>query len=315
MLRNRNRPAGFTLIELLVVIAIIGILIALLLPAVQKIRDAAARMQCSNNLKQIALATHNFHDTNGHLPTNAGPGYNYNPSSPNVYSWLVRILPYVEQGPLFNAIGGGTNPTPPLNSVLGLGIANPVKAYLCPADIAYNGQPRTDEANIGTSFNYGGPAVAVGLTSYKGVCGDNWEWGSLYQYYPPVNSNGGNGLDAGNGIFFRSDYTRGGLRLTDITDGTSNTFMVGEDIPSLNVHCDWVFFNHATGTCAIPLNYNEGPAGDGDWGNLYSFRSRHLGGANFAWADGGVSFVTQSIDLPTYRALSTYNSGEVVSRP
>jgi prepilin-type processing-associated H-X9-DG protein len=95
--------------------------------------------------------------------------------------------------------------------------------------------------------------------------------------------------------------------------------MIGEDIPELNVHCDWPFFNHATGTCAIPLNYglppNTDPKGPSDWGNLYSFRSRHAGGANFAMADASVQWVSSTINLSVYRALATYATGEVVSLP
>ena len=95
--------------------------------------------------------------------------------------------------------------------------------------------------------------------------------------------------------------------------------MIGEDIPSLNVHCDWPFFNHATGTCSIPLNYGVQPnvdtAGSTDWPNLYSFRSNHSGGANFAMADGHVQFINNNIATTTYRALSTYNGGETVSPP
>jgi prepilin-type N-terminal cleavage/methylation domain-containing protein/prepilin-type processing-associated H-X9-DG protein len=309
MTGRRTRSSGFTLIELLVVIAIIGILIALLLPAVQKIREAAARMQCSNNLHQIGLAAHNFHDANGHLPTNAGPGYNYGATYPNVYSWLVQLLPYVEQGPLFNQIGAGNATTPTIAAAKDLGIANPVKTYLCPSDLAYNGKPRTDEENI--------RGYAVGQTNYKGVCGNNWQWGN-FQFYPNpayqgIGGGNGNGLDNGNGMFFRSDYRRP-LRLTDVKDGLSNTFMAGEDIPMDNIHCDWVFFNHATGTCAIPPNYVE-PGNPGDWPNVYSFRSNHNNGLNFAFGDGHVQFISQNIDLPTYRALASISGGEAVSAP
>jgi prepilin-type processing-associated H-X9-DG protein len=133
----------------------------------------------------------------------------------------------------------------------------------------------------------------------------------------PTSNNAG--LDNGNGIFFRSDYTRP-LRITDIKDGTSSTFMIGEDIPAMNVHCDWPFFNHATGTCAIPLNSGMQPGQPGyntpkDWQDLYSFRSNHSQGANFAFADGSVQFISQNIDLTLYRNLASYAGGETAARP
>ncbi len=320
---GKSRSA-FTLIELLVVIAIIAILIGLLLPAVQKVREAAARMSCSNNIKQIGIAVHSYHDVNSHYPDSAGAGYNYNPTSPNCWGWLARILPFVEQQNLYNSalISQGL----PLNSSPAASLAAPIKTFLCPSDLAINGLPRSDEANIGSSFNYGGPNVTVGQTNYKGVCGDNWGWGT-YQYTDPNPTYSNNGLDSGNGIFYRTDGIPGTgghgpltMTLVSDADGTANTFLVGEDIPSMDVHCDWVFFNHVTGTCAIPLNSGMLPGQPGynnstDWPDLYSFRSRHTNGANFGMADGSVVFINQGIATNVYQGLSTWNDHEVVSLP
>lgn len=316
MNRFSHRRTGFTLIELLVVIAIIAILIALLVPAVQKVREAAARTQCVNNLKQISLAVHGYHDANKMLPYSAGPGYNYNPTSPNCWSWLARTLPFFDQGAVYTAAAIAN----PAQTISGAepALQAQIAALLCPSDSDSRNGPRTDEANIGSSFNYGGPNMSVGLTNYKGVCGSNWAWGT-YQVTDPNPKYTNNGLDTGNGVFFRTDYTMQ-KTLLGITDGTSNTFMIGEDIPSKDVHCDWVFFNHATGTCAIPLN-NAMLAGQPgfnsptDWGDVYSFRSYHPGGANFAFCDATVRFIVASIDMPTYRALATIRGGEVVAVP
>jgi prepilin-type N-terminal cleavage/methylation domain-containing protein/prepilin-type processing-associated H-X9-DG protein len=314
-----SRQSAFTLIELLVVIAIIAILIGLLLPAVQKVREAAANVQCKNNLHQLGIAVHSYHDAEGYFPVSAGPGSSFSAGSPYDWSWLARILPYVEQGNLYAKLG---IPTSTMFQASATGaFTTPIKTFLCPSDTAINGNPRNDEANIGTNFPSSTPPVSVGLTNYKGVCGSNWAWGS----YPNTVNGNNNGLDNGNGIFYRTDGVpgtggHGPLKMTAISDGTSSTFMIGEDIPSLNVHCDWPFFNHAVGTCAIPLN-NAMKAGQPgyndprDWLNVYSFRSRHTNGANFAMADASVVFVNANINLTVYRNLATYNGGEPVSLP
>ncbi len=300
---------GFTLIELLVVIAIIGILIALLLPAVQKIREAAARMQCSNNLKQIGLAAHNYHDVYGHLPVDGGPGCGPRATLPNCWSWLARLLPFVEQDNLYNQLGVAQGTTMFKAQPL---VGSTVKTYLCPSDKAYGGDPRTDEASIGTSFQSTAIVIPIGQTNYKGCSGNNWMWGK-FAHLPSTGS--GDGLNQGNGMFYQADYNRP-LRLTDVSDGLSNTFMAGEDIPEFNCLCDWPFYAHAFGTCAIPPNYNtEGAAGILDWSNVMGFRSRHTAGLNFAFGDGHVQFISQSIDMPTYWGLASINGGEIVAVP
>ena len=309
MFKSSQRIKGFTLIELLVVIAIIAILIGLLLPAVQKVRESSARLTCSNNLKQIALAVHGFQDAQNQIPYNLSSntyGYDDNGKS---WSWLVRILPYIEQAGLFSKLGQDSfGPTPAVadvptfNSLASIQ-AVVIKSYVCPSDPGSN-KLSTNRAN-------GSTGSGTGPTNYKGVAGSNWGWGSFQNTGYTGNNNG---LDAGNGIFHRSDNTRA-LQLSKITDGTSNTLMIGEDLMDINVHCGWVRSNYATGTCSIPLNNGlvtgqPGFNNAGDWPNLYSFRSRHTAGGNFAFADGSVKFIVEAIDLNLYRNLATISGGE-----
>ena len=318
MATKRSRSA-FTLIELLVVIAIIAILIGLLLPAVQKVREAASRMKCSNNLKQIGLAVHNYHDTNNYLPSNQNPntyGYDINGRS---WSWLAAILPFLEQDNLYNTVssvsGTALSSSPPtrptfaqsMTTTNGINLyATQVKAFLCPSDFSSN-KARTDRANT--------PGYEAGSTNYRGVSGSNWCWGNYYN----LGTNGDcNGLDNGDGVFFRADelYLH---NFAAVTDGLSNTLFVGEDLPDRNLHCGWTNANYANGTCAIPLNTslpNGNPVYDpSDWPNVYSFRSRHSGGANFLLGDGSVRFISETIDLPTYWAMASKAGGEAASAP
>ncbi len=333
-----SRRRAFTLIELLVVIAIIAVLIGLLLPAVQKVREAANRMSCSNNLKQLALAVHNYHDTHASLPRSGSEihlldSHNRGPDRQGTgccgtnaprWSWIARLLPYIEQDNLYRQ---GDIPRARVNqsaATLAV-IATDLKALTCPSDSS-SPRVRTGSANVES-----GRQAAV--TSYKGVSGANWgtdfvgvtndtNFSTPYRNPPTGTPAQQNGLEKGDGIFWRADIRYGKLTLAGITDGTSNTLMIGEDIGVYIRWNEWALPNGACGTCAIPPNTGN-KIGDPDngivvpstnrWPTRYSFRSNHSGGLNFALADGSVRFVSDSIPLQTYRALATRAGGEVVS--
>lgn len=307
---NSKTRKAFTLVELLVVIAIIAILIALLIPAVQKIREAAARTKCANNLKQLALAVHAYHDAYKKVPPSGKDNvYNWNTNKAEAgdqtWSWIARVLPYIEQAQLAR-----TYDIP--NSTMAsaeAGMAAVIPLLLCPTAPPWE-NPSTDWINTGWS------AVSMGLTNYRGVSGSNWgkNGGSSFTTAFPLSDPiyGLDGLDAGNGIFYRTSGRRT-LRLNMITDGTSNTFMIGESYHTIDKHTGgWPMSNYVHGTCAIPLNYPDSSSTYTHWQDRYSFHSMHPGGANFALADGSVRFIDESIDLDTYRAMSTIRNGETL---
>ncbi len=334
---------GFTLIELLVVIAIIATLVAILLPAVQQAREAARRSSCKNNLKQIALAIHNYHDVNNCLPLNHWQAGNINFKVMHTHTVHKAILPYIEQGPLFDmyipgqgiyfdrityTTGSGApyNPTAPSNGYIAQAI---VPTYKCPSD------PSPPRLSNREGTGAGNTGVELAVTSYKGVMGSNWQNGNWQELTgphattPDLPAPTGNGLFFGTGLFIRGAGSNGNsplYRFKDITDGLSNTLMFGEALPETSNWNSWYHANHNIATTVIPINapaicaagvgqvgYDSWKACTLDWQNNFGFRSLHKGGAQFAMADGSVRFVSENIDANLYRDLGTRQGGEVAT--
>jgi prepilin-type N-terminal cleavage/methylation domain-containing protein/prepilin-type processing-associated H-X9-DG protein len=285
---------AFTLIELLVVIAIIAVLIGLLLPAVQKVREAAARMKCTSHLKQIGLALHNYHDGNNRLPPGgSGPtigGFAAAPGMTGSIGYTVYILPYVEQDNVYRQMNTTVNYDQSPNL-----IAAPylIPIYQCPSAVV------TESGLVtGKTFHYPGVAGPKGI---------NPQTGQSYNM-----TNGTQGGVSHHGILGPNSR----VTLTGITDGTSNTFLVGElSWKDANCYRPWTRgwdsdAMAATKNLVNPLNtvpYN----GSNNFNDV-SFGSQHSGGANFLMADGSVRFVQQSIDLNVLKAAASRDGGEIL---
>ena len=321
----RRLRSGFTLIELLVVIAIIAILIGLLLPAVQKVREAAARAKCQNNLKQIGLAVHNYHDVRGRLPAGGrcgefaarlpeNPTWNLNWNDDRG-TWLVYILPYVEQENLFRLIAPIENTVNPLGDVRD-NTANPNRAafragwkintYRCPSDSWALGEAIS---------NYAG---SLGPQCAIGPCGVDPQQVFCNQPTWGYDASG----DHGNVIYtgdLRGVFNRLGAQINfaSVIDGLSNTIFVGEVLPEHHDHYwdgSWTYFNGGAAhhTTIVPINYQTprrvGCSADPtrsfqNWNLSWGFKSNHSGGANFLFGDGSVKFIQQNIEHRTYQLL------------
>jgi prepilin-type N-terminal cleavage/methylation domain-containing protein/prepilin-type processing-associated H-X9-DG protein len=327
---NRQR-SGFTLIELLVVIAIIAVLIALLLPAVQAAREAARRIQCTNNEKQIGLALHNYVDSFNVLPAAEMGFAGLTANGPN-YSALSMILPFMEQTTVFNAINFSQfdfNPNvSPAQDPNGTAAVASINALICPSD-SYS----SSRSNL----------EVYGQTNYMADMGSGIVWQSSL-FFPNTS------LPMPNGVFYGNSATR----LAEITDGLSNTGffgerMVGDSSTGIISPIADVFFDPGAPltpddamTQCQALNINN-PANqlpmimgvpwiDGQHITLHvttpntrscgffgvnravmPASSRHPGGSNMLFGDGSVKFLKDSINLQTYRALGTRNGGEIIS--
>ncbi|MFI4875370.1 MAG: DUF1559 domain-containing protein [Blastopirellula sp. JB062] len=297
---------GFTLVELLVVIAIIGVLIALLLPAVQQAREAARRMTCSANYKQVALAIHNYHDTHLSFPLGGGlTGGCSGHTGNHMFSWGVHLLPFIEQAARYDAINFNVpqpasqyQPNYDPDTALG-----PVSTYLCPSN---------PQADTMVNPSLSSLVELAPRTDMAGVA-DSRDW--------RCDSSGSPGLrprSDGNGIFYAWSTTK----FRDITDGTSNTVMIGEVTgdPNQSTGDSATTYNANTYALYDMLDTSAGinsaltvPGGGTFAWRPQGFSSFHPGGAHFAKADGSVSFLTETINQPLLSGLTTRGGNEVLS--
>ncbi len=324
----QGRRGGFTLIELLVVIAIIAVLIALLLPAVQQAREAARRSQCKNNLKQLGLALHNFHDTFNRFPAGTNPDIEpwKTPGSTDANygsNWKIFILPYIDQAPIygkwqFNTSSGYSNS----NNITPLLAKNMISVYRCPSSTLPDFSTRWHQTMY-TSY-----------TALSGSTGDATAYAAA-----------GGGLVSDKGVLGNKSMTK----IKDITDGTSNTIMVGEQSNDLrdgnnavilgNAYSGsvgvsitaqgpdpWSIGSHLTSTNELynittirwPINKrwttSLGTQGVTDnVGNNIPLSSQHVGGAHLLFGDGAVRFLSDNLNLTTLFNLAQRDDGQTIS--
>jgi prepilin-type N-terminal cleavage/methylation domain-containing protein len=320
--RGPNRPPNaFTLVELLVVIAIIAVLIGLLLPAVQSARESARRSSCSNKLRQLALGAITYEDAKKKFPQSrsmwaepaSGPGACNTTNTCTGRGWILEMMPFIEQTPLYEAFAPSTQGNFYDNRGLRAAqvrqlLRTPVGLLACPSD---------PDGSRPSSNQYHFQNIPVTVTSYKGVLGATKVGGSAGSIWPrhddeptpPVDCHNNTRQLPCKGMFWRHTYVYP-VRLKSITDGTSKTFMIGESVVAHDHHSMAFMADGDWASCNLPLNYMPNPPRPQDWWNVRGFRSLHPGGAHFARVDGSVQFHSDTIDMNPYMALSTRNRGD-----
>jgi prepilin-type N-terminal cleavage/methylation domain-containing protein len=340
-LENPPKRRGFTLVELLVVIAIIGILVALLLPAVAAAREAARKMSCGNNLKQLGLAMRNYHNTYGRFPTNGN--FFWGNQSKNAHTWynssrgsvFVKVLPFIEQDPLYNqmnfSLAGTTRPTRFEQQEDASGKwwrANLIPSFICPSanvdPYVAGSNPKTDPAIGCYGFSLGNQYG----TSWNNMCHDYP--GNNFGTGPSHHGNDARGYRA-SGVFLRGHWA---AKFRDITDGESQVILLGEILPHKSDHyvSGWFYFNSPWSLTSAPINYPIVGVGDPgfawsgqsqplnphgcthfkSWQTCQGFKSAHKGGAQFVLCDGSVQFLAENIDYITYQRLGDRRDGQPI---
>ncbi len=308
-----NKRTAFTLVELLVVIAIIGVLVALLLPAVQAAREAARRISCGNNLKQMGLALHNYHDTHNGFPLGAMSDVDDDAGfDDDGYGWAVALLPYIEQQNLYDQLDDSIAIGTPGciqtyfddNGTIIPGGATVLDAYRCPSSTLEANLPASNPVPGGPSTN-SDYKVGYATSDYKSCSGGLGDDGVMMKARDAANSGSLN------------------VRFASITDGTSNVIVIGESSYAGVTGEDWPVWIGATNEdepvlfkTSAPSVINGGMRGGSVANSAMAIDddcavSQHPGGAQFVFADGSVHFLPETINFTTYNRLGARNDGLV----